>query len=127
MKHICVLLTFFTVFISCASEPVDIPDPYLADAIREALHLGPNAPIPQKKLEKLVRLSTFDKGITDLTGIEKMTSLTSLSLDSTQIADVTPLAELTNLTSLSLRYNQIEDLTPLSGLTQLRHCTAIGN
>jgi Leucine-rich repeat (LRR) protein len=92
MKHIYLLFVFFIVFVSCSPpEPVEIPDPNLAAAVREALSLDPNEPITQKKLDELKTLSPRQNGIRDLTGIEKMMGLTSLSLGSGQIADITPL------------------------------------
>ena len=57
MKHICLLFVFFIVFVSCSPpEPVEIPDPNLAAAVREALSLDPNEPITQKKLDELKTL-----------------------------------------------------------------------
>ena len=82
MKYFCLLFILFVVFLSCSPpESVEFPDPNLAAVVREALDLAPDKPIRQKKLEKLNQLSAWEKGINDLTGLEKMTGLTSLSLN----------------------------------------------
>ena len=129
MKTFYPIFIFFIVFLSCSSEPVEIPDSNLAAVVREALDLTPDKPIRLKKLEKLKRLSASNRGISDLTGLEKMTGLTSLSLDNNQIRDIAPLASLTQLITLSLSYNPIGDFTPLTELTQLQRldCRKLSN
>jgi len=53
MKHICVLFAFFTLFIGCSPpEPVEIPDPNLAVAVRARLQLDENEAIQEKDLKK---------------------------------------------------------------------------
>ena len=84
-----------------------IPDAKLAAAVREALHLGPNAPITKQKLRKLTKLTADSLGIKDLTGLEHATELKSLSLIDNYIRDVSSLAELTKLKTLSLADNRI--------------------
>ena len=140
---------------------VQIPDPYLAYGIREALDLEEGEPIPESKLQELTELYTEgpshaprylddeEKGITDLTGLEKATGLVqlylsdhslmndlrplaglqnlqSLDLSDTSAEDVTPLSGLQNLRSLDLRGTRVEDVTPLSGLQNLRSLDLTG-
>ena len=46
------------------------------------------------------RLEAKEKGIKDLTGLEKATGLTTLELHDNRISDIKPIADLTNLTEL---------------------------
>ncbi len=104
---------------SSSSHTVTIPDASLAAAVRKTLGLGATDPIPQKELEKLEQLHANEKGIRDLTGLEKATGLTVLALNRNRISDLTPLTNLTHLTRLSLYENNINDITPLTGITKL--------
>ena len=106
-------------YTSSSSHTVTIPDASLAAAVRKTLGLGPTDPIPQKELEKLEQLHANEKGIKDLTGLEKATGLTVLELNRNRISDLTPLTNLTHLTRLSLYENNINDITPLTGITKL--------
>ena len=108
-------------------ENVTIPDANLAAVVREALGLGPNAPIPKKKLETLETLRVYTKDKKDigyLTGLEKATGLKTLIIrgyyGQKKIEDITPLAGLTQLTKLDLSGHNIKDIKPLAGLTQLK-------
>ena len=72
MRYCCFIFTLLILFIGCApSEPVDIPDPDLAAAVRRALNILPEEPIIQKKLDELESLSVEYGDIENLTGIEK--------------------------------------------------------
>ena len=128
MKH------FYTLFVIClafsswindvTARTVNIPDANLASAVREALGLGPDAPITQQAMQQLTTLNGIEDPITDLTGLEHATQLEVFSLSYSHhnpISDLTPLEGLTQLRELRFGYsNQIGDLTPLDGLTQLR-------
>ena len=107
MKHFCLLLPILVLFLSCSPQPIEIPDPILAAAIRDALGLEPSEPILQKDLDALTSLTASNAGITELKGIEQARNLLSLQLDRNQITDITPLTELVQLTELNLRMNQI--------------------
>ena len=127
-------------------QPVLIPDPNLAAAIRQ--EIGDS--ITTHTLLNLIHLSVPNSGIriTDLTGLEHahyltslnlggeyiqgqgnyinnnrvlagLTNLTKLSISNTNISDVSPLANLKNLTELYLWNNNISDVSPLAGLTNL--------
>ena len=104
---------------SSSSHTVTIPDASLAAAVRKTLGLGATDPIPQKELEKLEQLHANEKGIRDLTGLEKATGLTVLDLNRNRISDLTPLTNLTHLRRLTLYGNNINDITPLTGITKL--------
>ena len=109
--------TFIDIYIPSV---VAIPDMALAGAVRAALELADNAPIPPDALATLTTLAAPSLGITQLTGLEAATGLTQLILNDNQIRDVDPLAQLTNLETLNLRDNQITDVWPLRLLTHLR-------
>ena len=99
---------------------VSIPDTALAAAVREALDLAADAPIPPDDLAALTTLDASSLGITQLTGIEAASGLTRLTLNDNQIQSVYPLRTLTRLQTLNLRDNQITDVWPLVGLRGLR-------
>ncbi|MCL0101253.1 stalk domain-containing protein, partial [Peptococcaceae bacterium] len=100
-------------------EPVDpyvvtFLDANLEAAIRDALR-KPTGDITKVDMAELTNLRAWERGITDLSGLEYAVNLTSLNLRGNQITDITPLAGLTNLTSLDLGRNLITDITPLAG------------
>ena len=122
---------------------VEVPDPNLRQAIREALSLPEDVPLTQQHMLTLKRLSASDSEITDLTGLEhatflkwldlggndiediqplaNLTNLRHLSLWSNEVKDIIVLANLVNLTSLDLSYNNIADVSPLANLTNLQY------
>ena len=131
-------------------QPVSIPDPNLAVAIRQKI----GDSITTHTLLNLTQLSVPNSGITDLTGLEHahsltylnlggqgnannnrvsnfspLAGLTNLTLDLSQssLSDVSPLANLKNLTGLVLRSNNISDVSPLTGLTNLTGLTLTSN
>ena len=98
---------------------VSIPDTNLAQAVREALNLNPNARITDQKMWGLKELHATEKQIKNLTGLEHATNLTLLSLSNNNISDISALASLTNLTRLYLRHNSIHDISAVANLTNL--------
>ena len=101
-------------FITQASaQVVEIPDPNLETAIREALELPNDAPLTQHEMEILVELSARKSDITDLTGLEHATSLRNLHLCGNRIRDV----------RTTLRLGSLEKLNALCE-SDLRHFAA---
>ena len=100
---------------------VNIPDPNLRAAIKEALGKASGAAITVADMLKLKRLIGEDRGIENLTGLEFATNLTELSLKGNKIGDISVLARLTNLTELSLKGNKIGDISVLARLTNLTY------
>ncbi len=100
---------------------VEVPDPNLRQAIREALSLPEDIPLTQQQMLRLKRLSAWNSEITDLTGLEHATFLRSLGLCDNQIHDLRPLSGLIHLEHLALCFNQIENISPLTNLTNLKH------
>ncbi len=102
---------------------VEVRDPNLRTAVREALNLPDGVPLTQASMRQLTRLEASDRQITTLTGLEHALNLTELNLAGNNISDlvpiVSPLANLMQLTELHLGGNRIEDIGPLANLTQL--------
>ena len=105
---------------------VEIPDPNLKQAIRDALSLPEDIPLTQLQMQQLTRLSAWHSGITDLTGLEYATSLQVVSLVGNQIQDLRPLAGLIHLELVALDDNPISDISPLAKLKNLRHLRLVG-
>ena len=131
-------------------QPVSIPDPSLAAAIRQKI----GDSITTHTLLNLTQLDVANSRITDLTGLEHAHSLTylnlggqgtannnrvsnfsplarltnlTLDLSQSSLSDVAPLAGLKSLTRLILRSNNISDVAPLAGLTNLTGLTLTNN
>ena len=103
------------------AKVIRIPDANLAAAVQEALNLSPDRPLTTHTLLNLGKLDAFDRGITDLTGLERALNLQELYLDGNQVSDLRPLKRLKNLRSLYLNRNQVSDLRPLKELMELQH------
>ena len=105
------------------SPLVEIPDPNLRTAIREALNIPDGIPLSEAYMRQLTRLDVGNRQITALTGLEHALNLTELNLAGNNINDlvpiVKPLAQLMHLTALHLGGNQIEEVGPLADLIQL--------
>ena len=111
------------VLVSMVSVPVfavvvNLPDPGLEAAIREAID-KPTGDIHETDLIGLTLLDAIDRGIVNLEGIQHGVDVTALLLHNNQIIDISPLSRLTNLTTLGLTGNQIIDISALSNLTNL--------
>jgi internalin A len=106
-------------------DPVTIPDPNLANAIRLALS-KPVGDITKVDLFALVSLYAESQSISNLTGLEWAVNLNSLSLSINGVTDLSPMASLTELTSLSLSNSSVIDLSPIYGLTNLKSLSLKG-
>ena len=129
------LLIYIALCTAAFAQVVEISDPNLRTAVREALNLPAGASITQAAIRQLSRLDARDSQITTLSGLEYATNLTSLGLGRNNISNLTPLAQLTSLKRLELWLNplanltqledldiggcQIFDIAPLANLTQL--------
>ena len=109
---------------AAAFDVVDIPDPNLKKAIREALALPDEIPITRQEMLRLSRfLRVESQDLKDLTGLEYATNLEELLIDTGMISDLTPIANLIALRKLTIARNQISDISPLAGLIQVRKLT----
>ncbi len=102
------------------------PDKHLEAALREVLH-EPKKEFTDELYARVYVLDAVNKGIKDLTGLEKCKNLRSLRLTKNQVADVKPLAGLVELQSLDLADNHIADIKPLAGLVNLQYLELSNN
>ena len=119
----CCVCGFFIFIYWCSTvsaQVVDIPDPNLEKAIREALALPDESPLTQQEMLQLTRLEAKEKQIENLTGLEHATNLTDLRFARNEISELTPLIQLNHLRLLSIWGNPISDLSPLANLTRLK-------
>ena len=100
-----------------AATPMDIPlsglfftDANLAACVNALALINVN---------EVTSLSCNSSSISDITGIEALTSLGTLSLQTNTITDISALAGLTRLITLGLSVNTITDVSPLTTLTKL--------
>jgi Tol biopolymer transport system component len=108
------------------TEGVQFPDPEFEAAIRQ--HIGkPEGQITETDLQNVFILTAEDKGIRDITGIEKCVSLGILNLPGNDIEDISPLSKLTKLKLLTLPNNKIRDISSLSSLTNVEVLILISN
>ena len=116
-KFVLLLIFAVCVFYSSISAPVfgqtaiNMPDPGLAAAVRDALGLAATDPITDTALLGLTRLEADTRNISDLTGLEHATNLTYLDLTDNLITNVSALSGLTSLTELYLRSNSIANVS----------------
>ena len=126
-RKITLSLLIYIVLCSVAfAQVVEIPDPNLRRAVKEALNLPAGTPIMQAAMRDLTSLDVGDQGIADLSGLEFATGLTWLAIPGNQITDLSPIAGLTKLEHLLMWVNPISDITPLDNLTNLRRLDAGG-
>jgi Leucine-rich repeat (LRR) protein len=105
---------------------VDIPDPNLEAALREALG-KPTGALTDTDLASLTSLSADNRGIVVLTGLEYCINLQNLYLHGNQISDIAAVSGLTNLQFLILYSNKIIDITAVAGLTNLNNLLLSSN
>ena len=114
------LLLYIALCSAAFAQVVDIPDPNLRSAIREALELPDEIPLTQPEMQRLTKLDAGgDRGITDLTGLEYATNIQFLGLYHNPIVDISPLAHFTKLEGFNLWGCRIVDLSPLRNLMNL--------
>ncbi len=120
-------LLYITVCSGGLAQVIEIPDPNLRHAVREALNMPAGAPTTKADMGQLSQLNARDRRITDLTGLGYATNLTSLRLNGNQIEDISPLANLSHLKVVRLDHNNIVDISALANLTQLIELHLDGN
>ena len=87
------LLLYIALCSDAFAQVVDIRDPNLRSAIREALELPDEIPLTQPEMQRLTKLDAGgDRGITDLTGLEYATNIQFLGLYHNPIVDISPLS-----------------------------------
>jgi Leucine-rich repeat (LRR) protein len=112
---------------SVVTEPIDIPDANLKNALNYLLNRTPEAPIYEADLQGFQKLDLSGKNIESIEGLQYATNLTELGLNWNNIQDISPVANLTNLTKLYLDDNEVSDLAPVQNLTNLDSLGVGGN
>ncbi len=107
-------------------QVVTFADPGLESAVRDALE-RPLGDITVEDMAGLTWLLAYERGISDLSGLETAVNLEVLSLWRNQVSDISPLSGLTSLRQLFLSDNQVSDISPLAGLTDLWRLVLPGN
>jgi len=97
---------------------VQCPDTKLEAAIRQSID-KPEGQITETDLQSVTLLTAENKGISDITGIEKCVNLEILNLPGNEIGDISSLNTLTKLKLLTISDNKITDISPLSRLTNV--------
>ena len=118
MKRLTIFVLFLFLNVDYAlAEVVEIPDPNLRKVLSEAIGINPERDITKKALASVNNLFVFDKGISDISGIEHCTKLKVLDLRNNLLTDISGLngANLPKLEVLDLQDNQITDISGLSG------------
>ena len=108
-------------------ESIHIPDPNLRAVIEEALGKAPGASITAEEMATLTTLSTSDRDIKDLTGMEHAVNLEEMWIEDAHISNLAPLAGLTKLRKLDTIKTNISDISPLAGLTNLTRLNLYGS
>ena len=105
---------------SVHAQVVDIPDPNLRSAVREALQLPHGEPITRESMLQLTQLDVISRDIADLMGLEFAKHLRWLSIAYNPITDLSPIAGLNKLEVLYMWATPVSDITPVANLTNLR-------
>ena len=124
LTNVCVITLLIAQ--SVFAQIVEIPDPNLESAIREALQLPARQPITKQDMARLEELNAKKTQIVDLTGLEYAGNLRWLSLHRNKIRDITLLSELVDLDFLILAENPISDFAPLVNLPSLEYLDISG-
>ena len=108
-------------------QSVNIPDPNLRVVIAEALRKASSAAITVEDMATLTTLSTSDRDIKDLTGMEHAVNLEEMWIEDAHISNLAPLVGLTKLRKLDTIKTDISDISPLAGLTNLTRLNLYGS
>ncbi|MFL0268872.1 leucine-rich repeat domain-containing protein [Candidatus Clostridium radicumherbarum] len=107
---------------SCTITVTDIvtfKDKNLEQAVRNAIN-KPTGTIFKSDVAHITYLHLYNKNISDISGIENLSSLQTLDLENNQISDISAMNGLTNLQFLNLDLNGISDISALKELTNLQ-------
>lgn len=99
------------------------PDKNLEAVVRQYVFEKRNndQPLTEKDVENISTITGKNKGVKDLTGLEKCRSLALLDLEGNEIENLAPIKDLKNIQSLTLAKNKIKDIAPVAELTRLQY------
>ena len=112
------LLVLASFVITPMAQEVQIPDPGLNAAIREALQ-QPNGPLTEQDLLSLINLDASSRDVSSVEGLEAARNLERLFLDSNRLTNFSLPGTLTNLIELNLSFNPLTNCSLPSGLANL--------
>src|SRR5882724_2824304 len=118
-----VVLANFTA--STLAQDVQVPDPGLNDAIREALGKS-SGPLTVQDMLSLTNLNARNRNVSSIDGLEAARNLVSLDLEINHLSNLSLPSGLTNLSTLDLSVNPLTNFSLPSGLTNLTSLTIEG-
>ena len=127
MRRYCLFILGMSVqmanLVIFAQDPVQFSDPFLQQAVEDALWVSNPTPTDMLALTELriVRPEGQIGGIQDLSGLEHAANMDTLWLREHEFSDISALASMTHLRVLHLSRNNIRDLSPLSALLDLEY------
>ncbi|MDE0040685.1 MAG: leucine-rich repeat domain-containing protein, partial [Candidatus Poribacteria bacterium] len=121
------VLLYFALCGASLAQVVEIPDPYLRAAIREALNLPNDSQITVQDISQLTDLRAQNTGIESLDGLEYATNLRRLWLGSNPLSDLSPISNCSKLEDLDISGCGISDIFALRGLVNLLGVNLGGN
>ena len=113
------LLLYIVLGSAAFAQVVDIPDPNLRAAIREALNLPNDSQVTVQDISQLTDLRAQNTGIENLDGLEYATNLRRLWVGSNPLSDLSPISNCSNLEDLDISGCGISDIFALQGLVNL--------
>lgn len=100
---------------------INFPDINFKNAlIANGVDLNGDNEISRDEALSVGYLNLYNKGISNLEGIQYFKNMSTLGLENNTIANIQPIEELTNLSALWLRNNQIKDISPIGRLVNYK-------
>lgn len=101
-------------------DPIVMPDAALRACVNaEITGNGPTDPITEADAATVTSVGCGQDTVSDLTGLEMLTSLEVLDLNQNSVTDISPPTILVTLRRVYLALNSIGDMTPVLGLPGL--------
>lgn len=118
-----------SLLVATPANAVDVTfaDPALQSCVNQRLGQPDTAPVSASQAAGITQLSCYNMGITDLDGIQALTSAWDLNLSNNAITDLAPIAGLTQITQINISNNQVSDLGPFVALSNMVYISAGGN
>ncbi len=115
--------------VSAFAETVTVPDGSLRKVLQEILKRKgiEKETLDSEDLETIHYLDGSNRGLTDLTGLERCTELQEARLNNNSIKDVSPLSACVKMRSLDVSANQVLSVAPLKTLTEIRYLNIENN
>ena len=109
------------------AQVVEIPDPNLRRAVKEALNLPNDSQVTAQDMRQLTGLNAQNTGIESLDGLEYATDLRRLWVDNNPLSNLSPISNCSKLEDLGIGGCGISDISALQGLVNLLGVNIGGN